>query len=70
MITYYERYLSCGCGIFERQTAKNIPLDWIGRKLAHQHLTDFRLDHNCKSRFRYSSWRLIVPDKDYFSNKK
>lgn len=66
MRTYYERTLVCGCGLTERETAQSLPLDWIGKKLARQHIERFQEEHECKAEVRYTAWKLVVPDRDYF----
>ena len=66
MITYYERFMSCGCGYSERQTAKNIPLDNLGKSMALFNERNFKGRHNCRSQVNYSEWKRIVFDTDYY----
>jgi hypothetical protein len=54
---YFERILSCGCGVNMRQTTKTLPLDETGKSMVEAFEREFRREHNCSSNIRYSDIR-------------
>lgn len=60
---YFERFMICGCRQRQKQTALNLPLDWIGEALNESQRNDFRYEHkNCKSHLRYTQWKVVKFD--------